>query len=396
VPLTRRSFLAGAGALAVRGASGRAHPLLFLSEPDAERMRDLCGRRDPAVIRGLLKTALTAGPWSVTFHRPPGLDVAPNDYVSEAPYHWPDPKNPGGPYIRKDGEHNPDRFDANVQDLRAMCSSILSLGMGAWLLGDRACAPHASKILSVWFLDPKTRMNPNLEHGQLIRGVNTGRGAGQIDSRPLMDAAQGLVLMELAGGIDSGVAAGVRLWYADYLKWMLESSHGQSERKAGNNHATWWTVQLAAHAGFTGNESATRTAWQRFRDYLVPVEIRPDGSCPREEERTRSLHYSSMNLDAFALLCRLAQLDDVDLWHFRTPKGVGVETACNYLLPYYQHPEKWKRKQIDKYVPGEHYFAGLAGIGLPSPRYLTAYDRVQRIGSAWVQFIDLLIRSVRS
>jgi hypothetical protein len=137
-------------------------------------------------------------------------------------------------------------------------------------------------------------------------------------------------------------------------------------------------------------------AWDHFRDYLLPAEIQPDGSCPREEERTRSLHYSSMNLDAFSLLCRLAQLDGADLWHFRTKAGVGVETAFSYLLPYYLHPENWKKRQIDEYIPGDHYFPGLAGIGLPSASYLAAYDKVRPSPTAWVQFIDILVRSCRT
>ena len=37
--------------------------------------------------------------------------VAPHDYFSEGDYWWPDPKNPGGPYIRRDGFSNPANFN---------------------------------------------------------------------------------------------------------------------------------------------------------------------------------------------------------------------------------------------------------------------------------------------
>ena len=38
---------------------------------------------------------------------PPSGDK--HDYMSQAPYWWPDPTKPdGSPYIRKDGERNPE------------------------------------------------------------------------------------------------------------------------------------------------------------------------------------------------------------------------------------------------------------------------------------------------
>ena len=33
-----------------------------------------------------------------------------HDFFSEGDYWWPDPKNPDGPYIQRDGMTNPDNF----------------------------------------------------------------------------------------------------------------------------------------------------------------------------------------------------------------------------------------------------------------------------------------------
>jgi len=176
--------------------------------------------------------------------------------------------------------------------------------------------------------------------------VNQGRGAGIIATQHLMQAAQGIALLEAAGRIDSAVAAGVRGWCAEYLTWLTTSKHGLSEKITGNNHSTWWTNQVATLATFTRQRRAATDGVGPRSGFLVPKEIRPDGSCPREEERTRALHYSSMNLDAFALLCRLAQLDGVDLWHFRAANGAAVENAFAYLAPFVAKPAAWKFKQI--------------------------------------------------
>lgn len=391
--LTRRYFLAATGLAA--GAAEAPKPVPLLTSEEARRMKAFAVRDRRAVIEKMARGALSAGPWSVTFHRPTGLDIVmgPNDYVSEAPYWFPDPRNPGGPYIRRDGEYNTGRFTAHVNDLRAMSAAVLSLGMGAYFLGDPQCNVHAAKVLSTWFMDPATRMNPNLEHGQLIRGVNTGRGAGMIDTQSLIHAVHGIDLLERTGKLDAAIQAGLRNWFADYADWMNTSRHGKSEKKAGNNHSTWWTTQIAAYSLFTGNTALRRMAWSHCRDFLIPSEIQADGSCPREEERTRSLHYSSMNLDAFALLCRLASLDGVDLWRYRTPAGTGVETAFLYLLPFTLEPETWKKRQIDKYDPGAHYFTGLGGIALRSQRLLPAYLATPRASAPWVQFVDILVRA---
>ena len=387
--LKRRNFLAAA---AVALPSLRAGDVpdtggLLASPAQIRRMR----AAPLDLVRGNAAGALDRGPWSVTFHRPEHVNTGPNDYYSEGPYWWPDPNNPNGPYIRKDGEPNPARFDHNRRDLGRMCDAVLALGMGAALLGDRRCAARAAKVLSTWFLDPKTRMNPNLEFGQAVRGVTTGRGIGIIDTVSLIQAAQGVAL--LGSALDRDVAAGVRRWYAAYLGWMITSDKGLDEKEAANNHATWWTAQAAAFAALTGDETAKKMARERYWAYLVPTQIEPGGSCPREEARTASLSYSSMNLDGFAVLCRLAQMDGTDLWHYRTARGAGVEKAFHYLLPYVAHPAAWRKPQISPYAPDRVLYPGLAGVGLHSAVLLGAYRRLPRARSPWIQFADLLVRA---
>ena len=395
--LNRREFVGLATAAAVTRAAEQPPSPILIDAGTAGRMRDFTKRDRAALVDKLATEALRAGPWSVTYRRPSGLnvDAGLNDYVSEGPYWWPDPKNAAGPYIRKDGQRNPDRFMGNHSDMDKMNDCVLALGMGAFLLGKPGCADHANQVLSVWFVDAKTRMNPNLQHGQMVRGISTGRGTGIIDTAGLIHAAQGVALLEMAGGLDAGVAQGVRRWYADYLKWLTTSKYGLDEKSSGNNHATWWTAQTASYAAFAGDSAAQRMCWDHYRNYLVPTEIQPDGSCPREEERTDSLGYSSMNLDAFATVCRLAQMAGVNLWHFRTPKGIGVEKSFHYLMPYVAQPDMWKKQQINKYSPAGYVFPGLAGIGLPDATLLAEYDNLQRSASGWIQFVDILVRSAK-
>ena len=236
-------------------------------------------------------------------------------------------------------------------------------------------------------------MNPNLEYGQAVRGINTGRGTGLIDTVSMIHAAQGIWLLDQAGMLDRALGDGVRKWYADFLHWMTTSRKGLDEKKSGNNHATWWTAQVASYAALTSDAAALQMACDHYRTYLVPEEIRADGSCPREEARTNSLGYSNMNLDAFAVLCRVAATNGVRLWDFTTPKGIAVQRAFEYLLPYLLHPENWKKQQISKFSADGTIWPGLAGVGLHSERLLEAYRTLPRGNSPWVQFVNLVVAS---
>jgi hypothetical protein len=392
--LSRRGFLTSAAALCAASPlrAGAASGLL-VSPGATQRIRDTVTRDSArtAVLRRNADAALKAGPWSVTFHRPDYVKADLHEYYSEGPYWWPDPKNPGGPYIRKDGQRNPDRYTHNRKDLGDMSEAVLALGMAARFLGDTRAADRLAQVLSVWFLDAKTRMNPDLEFGQAVRGVNTGRGTGLIDTVALIHLAQGIVLAEDAGTFDKGVAAGMRRWYADFARWMTTSKKGLDEKKAENNHGTWWTAQVAAFAAFTKDEALQSMAWDRYRTWLVPTEVRPDGSCPREESRTKSLGYSSMNLDGFSVLCRLGQMSGQDLWRFRTPQGIGIEKSFYYLLPYVLDPKDWHKPQIAPYERDSVIFPGLAGVGLHSEKLLAGYRKLPRATSPWVQLVDLIV-----
>src|SRR5260370_34775191 len=153
--MNRRQFLAGAAALLP--AAERSVSTILMTPEHAKRM-DLSADRAHLFAK-FADSAAAARPWSVTFHRPTGsnVDAGPNDYYSEGPYWWPDPANPNGPYIRKDGERNPNRFLGNRNDLGSMCEAVLSLGMGALVLKGPKDAQPAYQALHVWVIDLKTR-----------------------------------------------------------------------------------------------------------------------------------------------------------------------------------------------------------------------------------------------
>jgi len=330
-------------------------------------------------------------PVSVTAAQSKRSAGGPHDFFSEGDYWWPDPKNPGGPYIQRDGMTNPDNFVEHRKFLMKLSVQMPALTAVWRLTKGRRYADHAAAHLRTWFVDESTRMNPNLQYAQAIHGRTTGRGTGVIDTIHLVEVAKAAPFVAQSGALSKSDFGAVKKWFADYTKWMTTSPKGLDEKKSGNNHATWWTAQSAAYATLVGDAAAKSMAWDHYRSYLVPTEIQPDGSCPKEEARTQSLGYSAMNLDAFAVLCRIAETNGVSLWKFRTPQGTGVETAFRYLTPFVAHPETWRKPQITKYSADGTIFPGLAGAGLHDDALLGAYRSLPRSEAAWAQFVDLAV-----
>ncbi len=308
-----------------------------------------------AELRQLADKALRDGPWTVTAGRPE-LRIPVNDYYSEAPYWWPDPQDPTAPYLRRDGETNPNRFQANRQALGRMSQAVIALGMAAERWPEGAYAKRGAEVVRVWFLRPATRMNPHLEYGQAVPGRNTGRGAGIIDTRDLSYVVEGLRLLEARQVFTATEREGLRDWFRQYALWLTTSKIGLAEKNSGNNHANWWSAQVTAYARFAGDEPMRRMVYAHFRDTLVPRQILADGSAPREESRTRSLSYSAFSLDALLVVCHYAALDGEQL---RDTGNLAV--ARRYLTPFLLDPSTWTKQQIIPFAAADHFFPLLAG-----------------------------------
>jgi Alginate lyase len=383
--------------LGVFCAAGADAPQNIVSEDEAEPIHSAIIRKetwtlDPVRrLRAEAEKRMHEGPWSVTSDRPTDLQLDVHDYYSEAPYWWPDPDNPSGPYIRKDGQFNPARFTANKAALNAMADAVFTLGAAAYFLDDPRYAQRAARDIRVWFVDPRTRMNPSLEFAQAIRGVNQGRGAGVLDGRVFIRAIQGMEFLAQTGAWDAKDQAAVHRWFEEYLHWLTHSKNAEDEKTAGNNHSSWWTAQVAAAAGFVDNKTDQTMAFNYYRESIFPHQIRADGSAPREETRTRSLSYSAFNLEAYTMICRIAQVRGVDLWSVHTKSGATIGTVIDYLEPYLSNPKKWAKEQISDFPNDGLYFLAFAGMGLKKPAYVDLYRKLARPESAWLSVVDLIL-----
>jgi hypothetical protein len=277
---------------------------------------------------------------------PPNGDK--HDYVSMAPYFWPDPSKPDGlPYIRRDGRINPERNEYDRPLLGKMSQAVGTLGLAYYLTDDERYAVHAAQLMRVWFLDAATRMNPNLNQAQFIRGVNDGRGIGIIDSVSLLSVVDSIGLIRGSKAWSDADHAGVIAWFRDYLHWLRTSRNGKEEAAAANNHGSWYDVQVATFALFVGEgESGVKKLLEESQTKRIARQIEPDGREPLELKRTKAFDYSQTNLRALFALATLGDRVGVDLWRFETPDGRGIRKALDWLIPFATGEKKWEHEQI--------------------------------------------------
>ena len=336
-------------------------------------------------VRALAQAAMKADPVSLrSVPLPTSAEAAgalPGDFYSMGDYWWPDPTTPHGlPYIRRDGESNPENFDTHRLLLREMRDQVAALAAGYVLDRNPKVAQRASAWLRVFFVDPATRMHPHLRFAQAIPGVTPGRGIGIIDTLHLIEVLPALEAMANAPGIDGETITAVRAWFAEYLQWMLTHPNGIEEGATPNNHSVAYWLQVAVFARSVRHETALVEARRQWSDVILPDQMAPDGSFPRELERTKSYGYSIFQLDNVALLTEVLSGPDDELWAFRLPDGRSIARAIAYLYPFLHDKEQWP------FPPDVAHFEAwpvrgasllLGGLRLAQPDYLALWRRLE-------------------
>jgi hypothetical protein len=277
---------------------------------------------------------------------PPSGDK--HDYMSIAPYWWPDPSKPNGlPYIRKDGETNPSskNDDTDSARIQRMCERVLNLALAGYLADRAAYRAKAAEQIRVWFLESATRMNPNLRYGQAVPGVVDGRGIGLIDSRNFWMIIDAVGLIAGPDGLKDDEVAALKRWFGDFATWMATSPEGHEEYTWHNNHGAYFDAQLAGYALFGGQTERARQTVADAIHLRLASHFAKDGKQYAELERTQPFHYSAFNLEAHLRLARYGEIVGVDYWN-ADQDGRTLKAAVDYLVPFLAAPKTWPYKDL--------------------------------------------------
>jgi hypothetical protein len=366
--------LAALGAVAL--AAGSPAPRLDLAALERARVLEAAGR--------YLKEA----PTTITASRSPRSAGGLHEFHSEADYWWPDPANPAGPYIQRDGMTNPANFVDHRRHMVRLSVQVPALAAAWTLTRDPRYAAHAGKHLRAWFVDAPTRMEPHLKYAQSIQGRVTGRGIGIIDTLHLVEVARAVEALRGSTALTEADRDAIRRWFADYLVFLTTHPYGVAERDATNNHGTCWVLQVAAFARLTGDEALAAFCRQRFKVVLVGEQMAPDGSFPREMGRTKPYGYALFNLEALSAVAQILATPADDLWTFETPDGRGLRKALAFMAPYIRDKKSWPLPRDVMYHdewPMRQASLLFGGLALGKPEYvdlwktLPADSRVEEV-----------------
>lgn len=304
---------------------------------------------DRAELLSAAEEALGRGPYSVTDKPEPGPSGDLHDYFHPAPYWWPNPKTPDGlPYIRRDGHRVPgtrlyepdsDRFDRTR--LQRLFDDTTALSLAAQVSGREEFRDHARVLVRTWFIDPATRMNPNLNFAQVRRGHNEDRGAdnGLIETK---DFYFFLDAVRLLG--DDHLTAGLREWCAGFLDWFKTSDQGIREYRNENNHGTCCDLQAAALAAFVGDTATLQQVNLRAQARILGT-ISETGEQPHELKRTMTQHYCAFNVQSWNNLFHL--LEGAGLRPWDSASGERLSQAMRLVLT--ESAQGWRYPQVEPF-----------------------------------------------
>ena len=359
--------------LSLSGQEQGERSLIELNRTVLSRIKQSIQRGDAEYLpayRQLVADAdnlLTKGPYTVMSKKqvPPSGDK--HDYVSRGPYWWPDPSKPDGlPYIRKDGLTNPEYYDfPDHTELHRMTGAVYKLGLAYYYTGEEKYAAHAARLVKTWFLDDETKMNPHLNYSQQIPGICDGRGIGLIDTRPLVQMLDGVILISPSPSWTSADEAGLKDWFKQFTHWMLTSKNGMDEAKQHNNHGTYYDLQLAAYSIYTGQVAQAKRHLETVTAGRLDSQLAADGEQPFEMARTKPWGYCGMNLRGFVELATVGEKIGVNLWVHETPKGASIRKAIEWYFPFWNGEKTWPKDEIT----GGRESGSLATVLMMGSRY---------------------------
>ncbi|MEM6334134.1 MAG: alginate lyase family protein [Planctomycetota bacterium] len=340
-------------------ASSREIARLDPESPNARAVADLARRAEEALDKPV--TTVVNKPKA-----PSSGDM--RDYVSLSPYWWPNPDTDDGlPYVRRDGEVNPERDLYDLPALDTMTTSVRDLALAAFYLGDQRYAENAAERLRVWFLNEDTRMNPRMLYGQFVPGVSEGRKFGIIETNRFRWTPDAAAIVHEAGALTDEELDGVKAWFDAYKTWLLTSEFGTGELAGKNNHGTWCAAQIALYASFSGDEATVVAMCEGVKERIA-YQYAPDGSQHEELRRTRALEYSDFNNRAMLELAHMGSAVGVDLWSFETAGGRSIRKGIDFLTPYMVDIDSWTYQQT-RTPRYDRLAAGLrrASVGFDDP-----------------------------
>jgi hypothetical protein len=215
----------------------------------------------------------------------------------------------------------------------------------------------------MWFVTPKTAMNPNLDDAAIIPGLRNASSGGIIATSGhawTCRLTDSIALLKSTGALTDELSKSLDNWNEQYLRWLTTSTNGFKDAGGKQNHASWHVVETAALAFSVGNvANATAQVARLTNSGVKPAlghQIEPSGVMPYEAVRTDGASYSCFNMaalfNAATIGHNLKPAVSPDLFTYVNATGGGsgsIRNALDYLLTFATNTSKpWPFTQQTK------------------------------------------------
>lgn len=270
-------------------------------------------------------------PYTVVHKKSFSGDV--HNYESLAYYAWPNPQDPDGAYIVRDGYPSPEYKKYDAMKMFEMCDNMRYLGQAYQISHDSQYTKAAIRQLRVWFLDDSTKMNPNLRYGQIVPGYDNGKGHPGVlaEAYSLLDVLDCIALLQQNRLLGKKELQGLRAWFSKLNTWLCGSQSGLIMNNTKNNLSIMYDVLRYRIAMFTGNQKIKAEIRNAFAPKRLNPQFQADGRQPEELKRSKSMMYSIFNLSHLLEFCQMLRYDRRDYSQYKPRASAAVGFIKKYI-----------------------------------------------------------------
>ncbi|HEY5330509.1 MAG TPA: alginate lyase family protein [Acidobacteriaceae bacterium] len=341
MPTTRRRFCATAALLAVQPRLLRAQPGAYMDVAAIEHDRVLA---EAAVA---LKQPLR----TITGIHSPAADA--HSFYSEA--------------------DAPKAFRAHAEALIDASTNISTLTAAYVLTRDNKYALRAGAHFRAWFVDPATRMKPDLQSANATATNVTALAAGIVDGVALAEIARSLPFLADTAALAPPDLATARAWFTSFLEWLNTSRIPVIARDTKDHTASAWLLLAASIGRLLGDETTLNSCRHRFKTPTLRNQIDATGVFHHEVVTDAPYRNSLFNYDLLAGACELLSTPFASLWPYELEDGPGMRSVAAFLYPMIHDPAGWPYPADTfrfREVPRRRPALLLAGRAYTRPEYV--------------------------
>ncbi|KAK0208599.1 chondroitin AC/alginate lyase [Desarmillaria ectypa] len=257
------------------------------------------------------------------------------------------------PYIIRDGQVNPDvRTLPGPGAINGISQNSINNALSFAFTGSPSYSRNFVDGLDYFYLNPESRMNPNMNYGQVARGPNSQNGTftGILDARGHVKVANSITVMKALKNPDwtQDRDQGMMNWMSAYLNWLKTSDIGKKTASRPNNHGTFYFSQVAAIEVYLGRPDDAVKALRSYFEGPFMDQLAASGEQPFEAVRTRPFHYRCFNIEAMITNAKIGDQLGQNFWIKKSKRGATIKDAVDYTMSV--DPKKESRSLLAPHI----------------------------------------------